>query len=129
MFSYWTILIVAALGVVAYIYKQRVVDSVRAFDRRNVERIEQEQEDRRDSLAHFRHTASIAEEQVEDVIEIDAIDERLGTPVKRYVFEGETFGTRFEANAARQRKIVEMAREYYRELPAALAARGKDRLN
>ncbi|HEX2591506.1 MAG TPA: hypothetical protein VHL34_08415, partial [Rhizomicrobium sp.] len=80
-------------------------------------------------LAHYRHTASVAEEQVEEVIEIDAIDERLGTPVKHYVFEGEMFGTRFEANAARQRKIVELAREYYRELPAALAARGKDRLN
>jgi hypothetical protein len=129
VFSYWTILIVAALGVVAYIYKQRAIDAVRGFDRRNVERIQQEQDDRRDSLAHYRHTASVAEEQVEEVIEIDATDERLGTPVKRYVFEGEQFGTRFEANAARQRRIVELARDYYRELPAALAARGKDRLN
>jgi len=106
-----------------------VIDAVRGFDQRNIERQEQDIRDRSDTLAHFRHTAQVAEEQVEDVIEIDAIDERLGTPVKRYVFEGETFATLFEANAARQHKIIEKARDYYKDLPAALAARGKDRLN
>ncbi len=63
---------------------------------------EQEMRDRADSLAHFRHTLKLAEEQVEEVGEIDAIDERLGTPVTRYVFEGELFATRDEAEAARQ---------------------------
>jgi hypothetical protein len=127
--SYWSIVILAVLGFLIYRYNRQVIAALRSFDRRNVERIQQEVIDKRDALAHFRHTASVAEEQVEEVGEIDAIDERLGTPVKRYVFEGELFATRDEAEAARQRSIIAKARAYYQELPAALAGRGKDRLN
>jgi hypothetical protein len=127
--SYWSIVIVAAVGFLIYRYNRQVIVALRRFDRRNIERIQQEMDDKRDMLAHYRHTASVAEEQVEEVGEIDAIDERLGTPVKRYVFEGEIFATRDEAEAARQRSIIAKAREYYKELPAALARRGKDRLN
>ena len=129
MLSYWTIIIAIALGLVIYRYNRRVIAAFRRFDERNAQRIQQDLEDRRDALAHFRHTAGVAEEQVEEVLEIDAIDERLGTPVKRYVFEAETFATRDEAEAARQRAIIAKARDFYRELPAALAGRGKDRLN
>lgn len=129
MFSYWTILIVAAVGVLIYRYQRQVIASLRRFDERNVERIQREMEDKRDSLAHYRHTASVAEEQVEEIMEIDGIDERLGTRVTRYVFEGELFATRDEAEAARQRSIIAKARAYYKELPAALAARSKDRLH
>jgi hypothetical protein len=129
LFSYWTLLIVAAFGVVIYRYNRQVIAAVRDFERRNQDRIRQEAEDKRDVLAHFRHTESVASEQVEEVMEIDAIDERLGTAVKRYVFEGEVFSTRDGAEAARQRSIIAKAREYYKDLPAALAARSKDRLN
>jgi hypothetical protein len=129
LFSYWTLLIVAAFGVVIYRYNRQVIAAVRDFERRNQARIRQEQDDKRDVLAHFRHTESVAGEQVEDVTEIDAIDERLGTRVKRYVFEGELFATRDGAEAARQRSVIAKAREYYKDLPAALAARSKDRLN
>jgi hypothetical protein len=50
-------------------------------------------------------------------------DERTAMPVKRYLFEGEQYVSRDEAEAARQRKIVATARTFYQELPAALAAR------
>ena len=56
-------------------------------------------------------------------------DERTGDPVTRYLFEGETFTSRDEAEAVRNEKIVAKAREFYMELPAALAARSKDKLN
>lgn len=129
MFSYWSVVIVAVVGLLVYRYHRQVVAALRRFDQRNIERIQQEMLDKRDMLAHYRHTASVAEEQVEEINEIDAIDERLGTPVKRYVFEGELFASRDEAEAARQRSIISKAREYYKELPAALAGRGKDRLH
>jgi len=129
VFSFWSVLIVVAAGLLIYRYNRQAIAALRDFDRRNIERIAQEQEDRRDGLAHFRHTASVASEQVEEVLEIDAIDERLGTPTKRYVFEGEMFATRDEAEAARQSAIMAKARAFYQDLPAALTGRGKDRLN
>jgi hypothetical protein len=129
VFSYWSVVIVAVIGFLVYRYHGQVIAALRRFDQRNIERIHQEMADKRDMLAHYRHTASVAEEQVEEIGEIDATDERLGTPVKRYVFEGEVFATRDEAEAVRQRSIIAKAREYYRELPAALAGRGKDRLS
>ena len=39
----------------------------------------------------------------------------------RYVFEGEQFATRLEAERARAEKIRAIARAFYVELPAALA--------
>jgi uncharacterized membrane-anchored protein YhcB (DUF1043 family) len=129
VFSYWSVLILIVIGVLIYRYNRQVIAAARQFDRRNIERIQQEMDDRRDALAHYRRTAEVAEEQVEEVMEIAAMDERLGTPVTRYVFEAEVFATRDEAEAARQRSIIAKAREYYKELPAALAGRGKDRLN
>jgi hypothetical protein len=129
VFSLWSVLILAVIGVLIYRYNRQVLAALRRFDQNNIERIHQEMTDRNDMLAHFRHTANVAGEQVEEVGEIDAIDERLGTPVKRYVFEGELFATRDGAEAARQRSIIAKARDYYKELPAALAARGKDRLH
>lgn len=127
--SYWSIVVLAVLGFLIYRYHRQVIAALRQFDRRNVERIQQEMSDKRDALAHYRHTASVAEEQVEEIVELDGIDERLGIPVKRFIFEGEVFATRDEAEAARQRSIIAKARAYYRELPAALAGREKDRLN
>jgi hypothetical protein len=103
--------------------------ALRRFDADNVARIEQEQTDRSDQLAHFRHTIHRSEEQVEEVFEISELDPRTATAVTRYVFEGERFGTRMEAEKVRAQKIGDIARGFYRELPAALAHRGKDRIN
>jgi hypothetical protein len=107
----------------------RILAALKRFDAQNVARIRQEQVDRGDQLAHFRHTMGTAEEQVEEIFEISELDPRTATAVTRYVFEGERYATRWEAEKARAQKIGDIARGFYRELPAALAHRGKDRLN
>ena len=58
--------------------------------------------------------------------EIVEPDERTGDPVTRYLFGGEKFATREEAEEARNIVVVAKARIYYRHLPAALAARRSD---
>jgi hypothetical protein len=110
-------------------FRAPVVAALRRFDERNVERIQEELTDRRDPVAHFKHTFRVAEEQVEEISDLPVHDPRTGEPVIRYVFEGEQFATRDEAEAARQRSIVSKARNFYKELPAALAHRRKETLN
>ncbi|MBV9992850.1 MAG: hypothetical protein JOZ72_16350 [Alphaproteobacteria bacterium] len=101
---------------------------LRRFDQGNRERIEAETRDRRDTNAHFRHTLELAEEQVEDVSSITISDPRTGNPVKRWLFEGEQFMNEDDARAVRAEKLRAIAIGYYRELPAALAAREDDKL-
>jgi len=107
----------------------RIIGALRRFDAANVARIGQEQIERADQLAHFRHTTGTAEEQVEEIFEISDLAPRTASSVTRYVFEGERFATRWEAEKVRAQKIGDIARGFYRELPAALAHRGKDRLH
>ncbi len=116
-------------GLMIYGFRYQILRRLRRFDQRNIARRRQEMDDRRDRFAHYKHTLELAGEQVEEVGEFSTPDERTGDPVTRYLFEGETFASRDEAEAARNEKIVAKAREFYRELPAALAARGKDKLN
>jgi hypothetical protein len=120
-----TSLIIAVLLVI-FRYRHEISAALARFDARNVRRIAEEQRDRSDPIAHFRHTLKVAEEQVEDVSEITVPDERLGTPVTRYVFEGEQFSSRFEAERVRAEKIRAIARGFYVELPVALANRKQD---
>jgi hypothetical protein len=122
-----SVLILAAIAL--HRFWPNIMAALQRFDAANVARIRQEQADRRDQLAHFRHTIGRSEEQVEDVIEISELDPRTATAVTRYVFEGERFATRMEAEKVRAQKIGDIARGFYRELPAALAGRGKDRLH
>jgi vacuolar-type H+-ATPase subunit I/STV1 len=122
-----TVLIVAAI--LLYRFRAPVLAALHRFDVRNVERIREEIGDRRDPVAHYKHTLRLAEEQVEEVSELPTHDSRTGLPVTLYVFEGEQFATRDEAEAARQRSIVAKARTFYQELPAALAQRRKETLN
>jgi hypothetical protein len=109
-----------------YRFHPALLAAFKRFDDRNRARIEEEIHDRADSIAHFRHTLRLAEEQIEQVIEIAVDDERTGMPVTRYVFEGETFATRRGAERAREEKVRAKARQFYVELPAALAARKED---
>lgn len=111
------------VAILVYRYHRAIGDALRRFDQRNVKRIRDQEAEKADPLAHFKHTLRTAEEQVESVSEITALDERLGTPVTRYVFEGQHFGTRWEADNARAEKIRAIARGYYMELPTALAER------
>jgi hypothetical protein len=113
-------------GLLFYRFWPAIHAAVKRFDAQNRARIESDMRDRSDSLAHFRHTLRIAEEQVEEIGEIEVPDERTGGPVKRYLFEGERFAARREAQHAREEKVRALARKFYMELPAALAARKGD---
>jgi hypothetical protein len=115
-----------AVMLVIYRFRYDIAAALARFDRRNVQRLEDEQRDRTDPIAHFRHTLKVAEEQVEEVSEIAVADERLGTPVTRFVFEGEQFRSRFDAERVRAEKIRAIARGFYMELPRALAQRKQD---
>ena len=104
----------------------RVLGAFRRFDARTRERIASERQDRADALAHFRHTLKLAEEQVEEVSAVTVPDERIGTPVTRYLFEGETFMSEADAAQARADKMRAIARGFYMDLPAALRARREE---
>ena len=112
-----------AVAILLYRYHRAVIAALKRFDARNVKRIEDQARMRTDPLAHFRETMSIAEEQVEEIQEVQAIDTRLGTPTTHFVFEGEHFLTRDEAERVRAAKIGTIARNYYVDLPKALAER------
>jgi hypothetical protein len=121
-------LVATALVVLAVILllHPRVQGMFRRFDLRNRTRIAAEHQDRRDHLAHFRHTMTLAEEQVEQVQPITVPDERTGTPVTRYLFEGETFANESDAKLVREAKMRAIALGFYKDLPAALRARRED---
>jgi hypothetical protein len=124
--------VTAALLLIAILIARfwpRISAALQNFDARNVARIRQELADRGDHLAHFRHTLGRSEEQVEEISQITELDPRTASAVTCYVFEGERFATRWEAEKARAQKIGDIARGFYRELPGALAHRGKDKLN
>ncbi len=115
--------------ILLYRFRGPILGALARFDMRNRERRRDEIRDRHDPLAHYRHTARVAAEQVEEVGAFETTDERTGLPVTRFTFAGEVFASREEAEAARQESILQKARGFYRELPAALRARRKDKLN
>ena len=108
----------------------RLTAAFKRFDEDNRARIERQWRERGDRDAHIRHTLDVAEEQVEAIVEIKQTDPRTATPVMRYAFEGVWYASRDEAEQVRAQKIGDIARGFYRDLPAALAARQRDgRLN
>jgi hypothetical protein len=88
---------------------------LKRFDQANVARIAQQDRDKADGNAHFRHAMEVAGEQVEEVQEIKTGD------VTRYLFEAQVFATRTEAEDMRAQRVGVVARRFYDELPAALA--------
>ena len=120
---------VLVAGILVYRYHREIIAVVKRFDERNRARIEADERDRSDSLAHFRHTLKLAEEHTEAVSEITLSDPRTATPVTRYIFEGEQFAARREAERARADKVRAKARVFYIELPRALTSRGDERLH
>lgn len=121
-------LILSALFIFAILLltHPRVLSAFRRFDANNREKIEAEQNDKRDDVAHFRHTLKLAEEQVESVTPFTASDERTGQPVTRWLFDGETFAAERDARLAREDQVRKIARGFYMDLPAALRARKGD---
>jgi hypothetical protein len=125
-----SVLLIAVAGIALYWLWPRLTRALKRFDDDNRDRIVRDWQDRRDSRAHIRQTLEVAEEQVEAVVEVDDADPRTGTAVKRFAFEGIWYASRDEAERVRAEKIGEIARGFYRDLPAALAARRRDgRLN
>lgn len=122
---YTTALFVLA-GVIAYRFHRPILALLARFDARNTERKIAELRDRQDRNAHYKHTIELAEEQVDVVTETTMMDKRTGENVSRFLFAGEMFMTREEAEAARQEAILIKAREFYVELPTALTRRGGD---
>ena len=114
--------------IVLFGFRGQILARLKQFDDRNMRRREDELRDRQDRLAHFKHTMSLAEEQVEEIGEITEPDSRTGTPVKFYLFEGERFFSRDEAEAARNEVVVAKAREFYRDLPKALTERRESKI-
>lgn len=111
-----------------YRFRKPIWSALVQFDARNRARAEQERRDKRDPMAHFRHTMAVADEQIEEIGELTLWDVTANRPVTRYLFEGQRYATRDEAEIARARKVGNKARTFYMELPAALAAR-KDEQN
>ena len=116
-------------GILLYRYHRPILALFQRFDAANRARIEEQARERSDALAHFRHTLELAEEQTEAVSEVTVSDPRTAIKVVRYVFEGERFATRREAEHARQEKVRDTARAFYMELPTALSGRGDERLH
>jgi hypothetical protein len=97
---------------------------LRQFDAENIRRIAQQEKDKGDPSAHFRHALEMADEQVEAVQEIQA------GIVTQYLFETDIYLTREEAEEARAERVGVIARRFYQELPEALAgARGRGRMS
>ena len=94
---------------------------LKRFDQANVARIAQQERDKADANAHFRHALDVADEQVEEVQEIKTGD------VVRYLFEAQVFDSRDEAEEMRARRLAVLARRFYEELPVALTSQSEAR--
>ena len=94
---------------------------LKRFDQANVARIAQQERDKADANAHFRHALDVADEQVEHVQEIKTGD------IIRYLFEAQMFATRDEAEEMRARRVGVVARRFYEELPVALMSQSEAR--
>ena len=116
----WACLFVAA----CMAFYKFALPALRRFDAENIRRIAQQERDKADPEAHFRHALEVANEQVEAVQEV-----RTGAVVQ-YLFETEIYFTREDAEEARAERVGVIARRFYQELPAALAgAKGRGRMS
>jgi hypothetical protein len=106
-------------------FRYRILARLRRFEANNARRRAEEAQARFDKFAHYRQTVKFAEEEVEDVAKVRVPDERTGELVTRYVFLGEQFATRKEAEAARYAAIIERAREFYKDLDRIYLSRGR----
>lgn len=111
----------AAVIVAGMLFWRYVVPRFQRFDAENIQRIVQQEQDKRDPTAHIRHALDVAAEQVEEVQEV-----KVGIAT-HYLFEAQVFATREEAEEMRAQRIGVVARRFYAELPAALMAKGEPR--
>ena len=107
----------AGLILAVLLFWRFAIPRLKKFDDRNVARIAQDEQDKRDPQAHIRHALDMAAEQVEEVQEVHS------GAATHYLFEAEAYATRDEAEEMRARRIAVVARRFYEELPMALAGR------
>jgi hypothetical protein len=111
--------------VLVFGFRYRILAGLRRFEANNALRRAEEARALFDRYAHYRQTVKFAEEEIEEVTKIRVPDERTGEPVTRYVFLGEQYATRKEAEAARYAAIIEKAREFYKDLDRIYLSRRK----
>jgi uncharacterized protein (DUF1684 family) len=111
-------------GAALYRFRAPIVAALRRFDARNAARQEEDFRARFEADAHYRHTLRLVDEQVEAVSALRISDTRTGILVPRYVFLGETYATREEAEAARRSAVVAQARAFYVDMDTAALRRG-----
>jgi undecaprenyl pyrophosphate synthase len=99
-----------------YGFRGRLLSALQRFEARNARRRAEELRALMDRNAHYRQTVEFAEEQVEPVTTLTVPDTRTGEAVTRYLFLGEQFATRKDAEAARHAVVIEKAREFYVDL-------------
>lgn len=116
MSNLFTALLILFGVVLVCAYRYRIFAALRRFEANNARRRAEEARALFDRYAHYRQTVRFAEEEVEDVAKLTVRDERTGEPLTRYIFLGEQFATRKEAEAARYAAIIERAREFYKDL-------------
>ena len=110
-----------------YYFRGGILGALRRFEERNRARQIEEIQARFDGNAHYRQTLALAEEQIEDVAQIRMKDERTGEPVSRFLFHGEIFATLKEAEEARFTAVVNVAREFYKDLDRTYLGRWRRR--
>ncbi|HXJ01637.1 MAG TPA: hypothetical protein VNH44_10460 [Micropepsaceae bacterium] len=121
-----TVILVFLVGMLIYGFRRRLLEPLRRFETRNARRRAEEARALYDKHAHYRQTVEFAQEEIEEVAKITARDERTGEPVARYLFLGDRYPTRSEAEAVRFAMVIEKAREFYKDLDRLyLARRGK----
>jgi hypothetical protein len=108
-----------------YGFRGRILSALRRFDARNTRRRAEEARALMDRYAHYRQTVEFAEEQIEPVTTVTVSDPKTAEPVTRYIFLGEEYATRKEAEAARHATVIEKAREFYIDLDRMYLSRRK----
>lgn len=108
-----------------YGFRDQLLGALRRFEARNARRRVEEARALMDRYAHYRQTLEFAEEQIESVATLMVSDSRTGEPVTRYVFLGEQYATRKEAEEIRHAVVIEKAREFYIDLDRINLSRRK----
>ena len=120
-----SVILIFFVGFLFYGFRRQIIGPFRRFEARNARRRAEEARALFDNHAHYRQTVQFAEEEIEEVAKIVVPDERTGERVTRYLFLGEQYGTRTEAEAARFAAVIEKAREFYKDLDRIYLARGR----
>src|SRR5450432_996128 len=96
-----SVILIFFCGVLIYAFRRRIIEPLRRFEARNARRRTEESRALYDNHAHYRQTVEFAQEEIEEVAKISVPDEHTGEPVVRYLFLGDQYATRKEAEAVR----------------------------